>query len=66
MRIFLDTTCPRCGARESTSGLSADEVREIAKSHVCADGVRTESGPPIERIVLGPGERLKDEEPTWR
>lgn len=59
MRIFLDSTCPRCGARSSSAGISLDVAREITRSHVCADGVSTISGEPVERIVLGPGERTK-------
>jgi hypothetical protein len=59
MRTFLDSTCPRCGARSSSQGLSVAEAREIAKIHVCADGARTEGGDLVERVVPGPGERTK-------
>lgn len=58
MRIYLDRTCPRCGARTSHEGLSLELVREI-NDHVCADGVRTVCGEPTERRVPGPGERTK-------
>lgn len=59
MKTFLDSTCPRCGFRSSSTDLSLDIVREIAASHVCVDGVRTVSGEPVERQVPGPGERTQ-------
>jgi hypothetical protein len=59
MRTFLDSTCPRCGVRFSTEGLSVREARVIAAMHVCVDGVRTEGGDLVERVVPGPGERTK-------
>lgn len=62
MKIMLDSTCPRCGFTSSSFGLSVELAREIAESHVCADGVHTVSGEPVERVVLGPGERLTREE----
>jgi hypothetical protein len=59
MKIFLDSTCPRCGASFSTIGLSVEVTREIAALHVCADGFATTSSEPVERHVDGPGERTK-------
>lgn len=70
MRIYFDTTCPRCGWTESATGVDRDTARAIAATHVCADGGRAEvSGEPTERRVPGPGERLGDDEPMqflWR
>lgn len=63
MRIFLDITCPRCGALSSFQGLSREEIREIGKKHVCADGSSWhQETEPVQRIVPGPGEHLKDKE----
>ena len=60
MRIFYDTTCPRCGHRMTTTG--PEMARIVASMHHCADGVKTRSSAPVERVVPGPGERLSDEE----
>lgn len=59
MRTFLDSTCARCGARESFQGMSTAEAHAAAESHVCADGVRTPSRMLTVRVVPGPGERTK-------
>lgn len=60
MRIFYDTTCPRCGFRMTTSGPEMADI--VAGMHHCADGVKTHGGPAVKREVPGPGERLSDEE----
>lgn len=61
MRILLDSICSRCGAAESTFGLSLEEAERIASDHVCADGVKSLLSrlKPRERRVYGPGERTK-------
>lgn len=59
MRILLDVTCLRCGAAMSHEGLSEELVREISRTHVCADGVVAMCSAPVERRVPGPGERTK-------
>jgi hypothetical protein len=58
MRILLDSVCSRCGFRSSTEGLDLELAREVAASHVCADGLSVTSGEPIERVTFGPGEVL--------
>jgi hypothetical protein len=62
MKLMLDSTCSHCGFRSSSFGLSVELAREIAQSHVCADGTRMVSGEPVERRVPGPGERTKSPE----
>lgn len=57
MKIFYDTTCPRCGFRMTTTGPEMANI--VAGMHHCVDGVKTRSGPPVERVVPGPGERTK-------
>ena len=57
MRVFFDTTCPRCGFRMTTQG---EELARLAATlHYCADGVKTTGGDPVKREVPGPGERTK-------
>ena len=63
MKKVLDLICPRCNFRASVEGLSIEVAREIASLHVCADGVAVPRGAAvIERVLYGPGERLKDTE----
>lgn len=59
MKLFVDATCTRCGARTSFQGVSAELVKEIETLHTCADGVMAPLGNVTSRYVPGPGERTK-------
>ena len=58
MRTLNDVTCKRCGYTES--GMWVDP-QDLAASHVCTDGGRSDSFTTTERVVPGPGERGRDE-----
>ena len=62
MRTMFDAVCPRCGALSSATGVSAETADEILRWHTCADGTVVHCAEPTTRVVLGPGERLSDEE----
>lgn len=62
MKTLTDITCARCGCTASTMWLAADEIEEVARAHVCPDGGRSETYSTRERVVLGPGERGRDDE----
>ena len=59
MKTLHDVTCKRCGC--TTSGMWVDPADLIA-AHNCPDGGCSESFTVSERIVPGPGERLKDDD----
>lgn len=59
MKILHDVTCKRCGC--TTSGMWVDP-QDLINSHICPDGERSDSLVVSDRVVLGPGERGKDDE----
>ncbi len=59
MKTLTDITCKRCGCTTSVMWLPCEEV---VASHVCPDGGRSDSFVTHERIIPGPGERIKDVE----
>lgn len=59
MRTLTDITCKRCGCTTSVMWLTVEEAQAI---HACPDGERSTEFSVRERVVPGPGERLKDKE----
>jgi hypothetical protein len=61
MRTLHDVKCDRCGITASANGV--DPI-DLVESHVCPNGGNRDSIHVTTRIVLGPGERGKDDEPV--
>jgi hypothetical protein len=60
VRTLNDVKCNRCGCTESC--MWADP-NDLIAAHVCPDGMRSDSFSMTKRVVPGPGERGKDDEP---
>lgn len=63
MKTLTDVTCNRCGCTESLMWVDPSDARA---AHACPDGGRSDSFSVSTRIVMGPGERCRDDERSGR